>query len=75
MLPLFFQVVMDKVLFHQGMKTLDILILALLATGIYEICPTGIQKSSKYFFPNHLFDLKTDYQVKKLTVDLRVLRS
>ncbi|MEW9905979.1 MAG: type I secretion system permease/ATPase [Candidatus Symbiodolus clandestinus] len=36
MLPLFFQVVMDKVLFHQGMKTLDILILALVATGIYE---------------------------------------
>lgn len=35
--PLFFQVIMDKVLVHNAMTTLDVLILVLLVTGIYEV--------------------------------------
>jgi ATP-binding cassette, subfamily B, bacterial HlyB/CyaB len=34
--PLFFQVVMDKVLVHQGLTTLDVLVVALVAVLIFE---------------------------------------
>src|ERR1700731_1664106 len=34
--PLFFQVVIDKVLVHRSMSTLDVLILGLIAVGIFE---------------------------------------
>src|SRR6266567_8655237 len=34
--PLFFQVVTDKVLAHRGLSTLDVLILGLVAIGIFE---------------------------------------
>ena len=34
--PLFFQVVIDKVLVHRSMSTLDVLILGLVAVGIFE---------------------------------------
>src|SRR5258705_13210715 len=34
--PLFFQVVIDKVLVHRGLSTLDVLILGLVAIGIFE---------------------------------------
>ncbi|WP_217516608.1 RTX toxin T1SS ABC transporter subunit RtxB [Vibrio metschnikovii] len=35
--PLFFQVVMDKVLVHQAWSTLDVLIFGLLVTGVVEV--------------------------------------
>jgi subfamily B ATP-binding cassette protein HlyB/CyaB len=34
--PLFFQVVIDKVLVHQGMSTLDVLIIGIVAIAIFE---------------------------------------
>jgi ATP-binding cassette, subfamily B, bacterial HlyB/CyaB len=34
--PLFFQVVIDKVLTHRSMSTLDVLVLGLIAVGIFE---------------------------------------
>lgn len=34
--PLFFQVVIDKVLVHRGMSTLDVLALGLIAIGLFE---------------------------------------
>jgi ATP-binding cassette subfamily B protein RtxB len=44
MLPLFFQVVMDKVLFHNNTKTLDVLIIALLATSLFEVILRGCRE-------------------------------
>lgn len=44
MLPLFFQVVMDKVLFHQSIKTLDVLIIALVATSLFEVVLRGCRE-------------------------------
>ncbi|CNJ89487.1 RTX family toxin transporter [Yersinia mollaretii] len=35
--PLFFQVIMDKVLVHNALTTLDVLIITLLVVGIYEV--------------------------------------
>lgn len=35
--PLFFQVIMDKVLVHNALTTLDVLIVVLLVVGIYEV--------------------------------------
>lgn len=35
--PLFFQVVMDKVLVHQAWSTLDVLVFGLLVTGVVEV--------------------------------------
>lgn len=35
--PLFFQVIMDKVLVHNALTTLDVLIIVLLVTGVYEV--------------------------------------
>ena len=34
--PLFFQVVMDKVLVHKGLTTLDVLVIGLLVVGVFE---------------------------------------
>src|SRR5207237_1860281 len=34
--PLFFQVVMDKVLVHRGMTTLDVLVIGLLVIVVFE---------------------------------------
>ena len=34
--PLFFQVVIDKVLVHRGLSTLDVLVIGLLAVSIFE---------------------------------------
>ncbi len=35
--PLIFQVVIDKVLTHQSMSTLDVMVIALLAVGLFEV--------------------------------------
>lgn len=35
--PLFFQVIMDKVLVHHALTTLDVLIIVLLVVGVYEV--------------------------------------
>ncbi|WP_321150753.1 ABC transporter transmembrane domain-containing protein, partial [Aeromonas jandaei] len=35
--PLFFQVVMDKVLVHSALSTLDVLVMVLVIVGIYEV--------------------------------------
>lgn len=43
-LPLFFQVVMDKVLVHQALSTLDVLIIALVVVGLFEVLLTGLRE-------------------------------
>lgn len=41
--PLFFQVVMDKVLVHRGLTTLDVICIALLICSIFEVLMTGLR--------------------------------
>jgi ATP-binding cassette, subfamily B, bacterial HlyB/CyaB len=41
--PLFFQVVMDKVLVHKGLTTLDVLVIGLVAVVIFESALTGLR--------------------------------
>jgi subfamily B ATP-binding cassette protein HlyB/CyaB len=41
--PLFFQVVMDKVLVHRGLTTLDVLVLGLLVVVVFESLLTGLR--------------------------------
>ena len=41
--PLFFQVVMDKVLVHRGFSTLDVVAVALLVVGLFEIVLGGLR--------------------------------
>ncbi len=41
--PLFFQVVMDKVLVHRGFSTLDVVAAALLAVSVFEIVLGGLR--------------------------------
>jgi ATP-binding cassette, subfamily B, bacterial HlyB/CyaB len=41
--PLFFQVVMDKVLVHRGLSTLDVIAIGLLAVSIFEIVLSGLR--------------------------------
>ncbi len=42
--PLFFQVVMDKVMVHQALKTLDVLVLGLIVAGISEVVLRGMRE-------------------------------
>ncbi|WDE02306.1 peptidase domain-containing ABC transporter [Thalassomonas actiniarum] len=42
--PLFFQVVMDKVLVHQALATLDVLVVVLVAVGIFEVVLKGLRE-------------------------------
>ena len=48
--PLFFQVVIDKVLVHRGLTTLDVLVIGLLAVSVFETVLGG---------PAHLRLLRT----------------
>ena len=41
--PLFFQVVIDKVLVHRGLTTLDLLVVGLLIVGCFESLLTGLR--------------------------------
>mgnify|MGYP000379592975 CR=1 FL=1 len=41
--PLFFQVVIDKVLVHRGLSTLDVLIVGLVAIGVFESILSGLR--------------------------------
>lgn len=41
--PLFFQVVMDKVLVHRGFSTLDVIAVGLLVVSIFEVVLTGLR--------------------------------
>lgn len=41
--PLFFQVVIDKVLVHQGLSTLDVLAIGLLAVSLFEVLLSGLR--------------------------------
>ena len=43
-LPLFFQVVMDKVLVHNALATLDVLVMVLLIVGIFEVVIKGLRE-------------------------------
>lgn len=47
--PLFFQVVMDKVLVHRGFTTLDVIAVGLLAVVIFEVTLTALRS---YVFAN-----------------------
>lgn len=42
--PLFFQVVMDKVLVHQALSTLDVLVFVLLIVGVFEVLLKGLRE-------------------------------
>ena len=41
--PIFFQVVMDKVLVHKGFTTLDVLAMGLLAIALFEVTLSGLR--------------------------------
>jgi subfamily B ATP-binding cassette protein HlyB/CyaB len=41
--PLFFQVIMDKVLVHRGLTTLDVLTIGLLVVSIFEVALSGLR--------------------------------
>lgn len=41
--PLFFQVVMDKVLVHRGLTTLDVIVVGLLIVSIFEVVLSGLR--------------------------------
>ncbi|MBI5790279.1 MAG: type I secretion system permease/ATPase [Rhodocyclales bacterium] len=41
--PLFFQVVMDKVLVHRGMTTLDVIAVGLLVVSVFEVVLSGLR--------------------------------
>ena len=41
--PLFFQVIIDKVLVHRGLTTLDVLVVGLVALGAFEILLGGLR--------------------------------
>ncbi|WP_080409710.1 type I secretion system permease/ATPase [Burkholderia ubonensis] len=41
--PLFFQVVMDKVLVHQSMSTLNVLVIGLVAVALFEVVMGGLR--------------------------------
>ncbi len=41
--PLFFQVIIDKVLVHRGLTTLDVLIIALVAVTLFEVVLGGLR--------------------------------
>ncbi len=41
--PLFFQVIIDKVLVHRGMSSLDVLIIAMVAVGVFEVVIGGLR--------------------------------
>ena len=41
--PLFFQVVIDKVLVHRGLTTLDVLAIGLIAVSFFEVLLTGLR--------------------------------
>lgn len=43
-LPLFFQVIMDKVLVHQALSTLDVLVLCLMIVSLFEIALKGLRE-------------------------------
>lgn len=42
--PLFFQVVMDKVLVHHALATLDVLVMVLVVVGIFEVVLHGLRE-------------------------------
>ncbi|WP_084605250.1 type I secretion system permease/ATPase [Psychromonas aquimarina] len=42
--PLFFQVVMDKVLVHNALSTLDVLVMVLVIVGIFEVILKGLRE-------------------------------
>jgi len=41
--PLFFQVIIDKVLVHRGMSSLDVLILAMIVVSLFEVLIGGLR--------------------------------
>ncbi|AVY65708.1 type I secretion system permease/ATPase [Xanthomonas translucens] len=41
--PLFYQVVMDKVLVHHGLTTLDVIAIGLVSMGVFEILLSGLR--------------------------------
>jgi len=43
MTPLFFQVIVDKVLVHKGLTTLDVMVLALITVSIFEVVMAGLR--------------------------------
>ncbi|WP_417624705.1 type I secretion system permease/ATPase [Paremcibacter congregatus] len=43
MTPMFFQVVIDKVLVHKGLTTLDVMILALVVVSVFEVVVGGLR--------------------------------
>lgn len=44
LMPLFFQVVMDKVLVHNALSTLDVLVMLLLIVGLFEVVMKGLRE-------------------------------
>ncbi|MNJ17582.1 Toxin RTX-I translocation ATP-binding protein [compost metagenome] len=42
--PLFFQAVMDKVMFHRALSTLDVLVMTLVVVGVFEVLLKGLRE-------------------------------
>ncbi len=55
--PLFFQVIIDKVLVHKGLNTLDVLVFGLIVVSIFEVLLSGLRT---YLFSHttHRIDVK-----------------
>lgn len=43
-IPLFFQVVMDKVFVHKALSTLDVLVVVLIVVGVFEVILKGLRE-------------------------------
>ena len=69
--PLFFQVIIDKVLVHRGMSTLDVLIIGLLVVASFEVLLTGLRT---YLFAHttHRIDVKLGANLFKHLVALPI---
>lgn len=69
--PLFFQVIIDKVLVHRGLNTLDVLIIGLVAVSSFEILLTGLRT---YLFSHttHRIDVKLGANLFKHLLSLPV---
>ena len=69
--PLFFQVVIDKVLVHRGLTTLDVLVIGLIALTLFEVILQGLRT---YIFSHTAFrvDVELSSQLFKHLLGLPI---
>lgn len=69
--PLFFQVIVDKVLGHQGLTTLDVLIFALVVVSVFEVV-LGLLRTYIFEHSTHRVDVELGAQLYKHLVALPI---